>query len=338
MRGGWFPTKRTDAATERSAAPRARWLRWLKSLIGLGVIGLSLRYVVLQVSRALAAAPLDTFNLDVRFVLAALGLMVICLGLGAWSWRLVLLALGHPLPLSVCARIHTTANLAKYIPGYAWQLLGKGYLTRREGVPTGVAACAVAVEMGCLLLTDALVALLFMPRQAVIPYVGTLSTPLRLILLGAALLLAGGLPPLLRWIAATKLAARLHWAAHVERLAPLWAALAVITLGWVLLSLSFSCILRALYPTLSLSGWLLGVYAFSLAFLVSFLVIFVPAGLGVRESALILILGTQLPDSVISVAVVLSRPVLIVSEVLGLALAWAWFAPKRHNRSIAQKK
>jgi len=336
--GGWFPIKQTDAAAERPTSPVTRWLRWLKGLLGLGVIGLSLRYVVLQMSRALAAAPLHTLNLDVRFVLTAVGLMVICLALGAWSWRLILLALGYSLPLSTCACIHTTANLAKYIPGYAWQLLGKGYLTRREGMPTGVVACGVAVEMGCLLLTDTLVALLFMPQRAAIPYLGTLSAPLRLTFLGTAILLAGGLPLLLRRIAESKLAARLRWAAHVERLTPLWIALAVITLGWVLLSLSFACILRALYPMLSLSGWLLGIHAFSLAFLVSFLVIFVPAGLGVREGALILILGAQLPENVISVASVLSRPVLIVSEVLGLALAWAWFVLKRHKRSITQRK
>ena len=92
-------------------------------------------------------------------------------------------------------------------------------------MPTGVAASAVALELGCSLLTDAILALLFMPPAAEIPLLGPLSAALRMGLLALLLGLATALPLLLRALSHTRLAARLHWNAHVERLLPLWGAL-----------------------------------------------------------------------------------------------------------------
>lgn len=68
--------------------------------------------------------------------------------LSAAFWGRMVQELGGPrLSISRAATVYFASNLGRYIPGKVWQLAGLAYLARREGVPSSTAtAAAVLVQ------------------------------------------------------------------------------------------------------------------------------------------------------------------------------------------------
>ena len=233
--------------------------------------------------------------------------------------------------------VHTASNLAKYVPGYAWQLMGKAYLTHRERVPGTVIALALGIEFGGLLATAILVASLAMPAGAELPLIGVVPPWARIALaaiLGLFLLL---LPRLLTAWGRYASHRKLLGAGIQVRASSLWAAIAVMLLAWIPFGLGLGCTVQSLRP-LKVDELLIVLYALTSSFVVSFLAIFVPGGIGVREGMMVYVLGPTMSGGLATVIAVLSRLILILSEVLAFGLTWGW-RTLRHsdNRSITQR-
>jgi hypothetical protein len=303
-------------------------------LLGAALVALCLYYLGRRLVEGLQDVPLRSLHAEPWPIVASVALTVLCVGLGGWGWQLVLAALGFPLALERCLAIQTTSNLAKYVPGYAWQLLGKGYLTRREGVPTGVTAYAVLLEMAALLLTGVAVALTAMPSAASLPGIGTLAPGLRAVLACAAWACVALWPLALARLGRWRSCPR--WIASLVRPGMLWGALGVLVLSWLLFGVAFGCLVRAFQP-LTPADWRLSLYSLTASFLVSLVTLFVPAGLGVRESVMAATLGARLPGGLPVVVALLSRLALTVSELAAFALSRLWLWLTLHNRSITRK-
>lgn len=316
----------------RPALRRPRWLRFVGTVLGVALVALSLYYLGNSLANGLRQAPLRGLRPAAGPLIVSSVLTVLCVGLGGWAWRLLLLSLGYPLPLRRCVAVQTSSNLAKYVPGYAWQLLGKGYLTRREGVPTGVVAYALLLELGALLLTGVAVALAVLPAGLALPGVGEIGRGLQ----AGAALLAWALVALLPLVLKRLGALRWRWIAPLQRPAALWAAQGVLVLSWLLFGIAFGWLVRAFEP-LSPGDWALSVFSLVASFLVSLLTLFVPAGLGVRESVMAATLGARLPGGLPVVVALLSRVVLTISELASFGLARLWLLLARDNASITRK-
>lgn len=73
-----------------------------------------------------------------------------------WSW--IVRDLGGPtLPLLTSARIFLVANLGRYIPGKIWQIAGLAYLAKSEGIPVTVATGAAILGQGVALVAATLI-------------------------------------------------------------------------------------------------------------------------------------------------------------------------------------
>ena len=102
------------------------------------------------------------------------------------------------------------------------------------------------------------------------------------------------------------------------------AMLACYTLNWLLLGSSFALLGQALSPAplpLDHLGLLVG--AFAVAWNVSLFAFFFPAGLGVREAALLLLLGASFPAGWPAVLALVARLWFTVGELLAFAAASA---------------
>ena len=318
------------------SASRPPWLKVVGRILGAAIVAVCLYYLGRRLVDGVRQVPLSTLKPQTWPLMVSLALTIICVGLGGWSWRLVLRAFGHVLSLRSCLIIQTTSNLAKYVPGYAWQLLGKGYLTRREGVPTGVVAYAALLELGLLLLTGVAVSLSVMPSNMALPGIGALSASVRTLLAVAAWLLAAAMPLVLKSVGRWQ--RRWHWIVPVVQPAALWGSLSALTLSWLLFGVAFGYLARAFQP-LTVADWLLSIYALVTSFLVSLIALFVPAGLGVRESIMTATLGDSLPGGLSVVVALLSRLSLTASELVAFVLARLWLSIARHhdNESITRK-
>lgn len=322
----------------RSGGGRLDWLRVARAVAALVVIGASVYYLARVAGQSGEHLEWGALRLEAGPLAISLGLTVFCVGLGGWAWQLILAGLGYALSLDACLAIQTTSNLAKYVPGYAWQVLGKAYLTRRADVPTRSVALALALEFGGLLLTGLLVALAFMPAHASLPGLGRLPVGWRAALGATLLAILLILPRLLRiWRArATRPGAQCAIGVGA-RPTRVWGGLAVMLVAWVLFGVAFGQIIGTLHPA-SRGEWPLSIYSLTVSFVVSLLAVFVPGGIGLREGIMTYVLSVRLPTGVALAAAVLSRLILVLSELIAFGAVRAWHAVQgRCKRSITPK-
>ena len=74
------------------------------------------------------------------------------------SWRGVLKGLGYRLPVAASARIWASSELARYIPGTIWQMVGRAFLARPYGLPMTTCSISQVLELVLLLLANIIVA------------------------------------------------------------------------------------------------------------------------------------------------------------------------------------
>jgi hypothetical protein len=286
------------------------------------VIAASLYFIGQRIATDLGQQDWRALQLRPLGLVVSLALTLLCILAGGWAWQLILSGLGYGLPLRTCLRIHCLANLAKYVPGYAWQLMGKAYLTRQQGVPAAVVGVGLVLEMCGLLATALLAGLLFWPSRMTLPLLSGISSLHRL-LLALALVLGLALTPALlgAW---GRLAARRHWwgAASTARSSTLWYAFAVMLAAWCLFGLGLAASIAAVMP-LTPAITQQAIHALAFSFVVSLLVVFVPGGIGVREGMLVLLLDGALSPGLAGLVAIASRLVLMVGEVLAAGLVMA---------------
>jgi hypothetical protein len=258
----------------------------------------------------------------------ALGIAAGCGVLGGWLWQLALASLGLRLGFRECLSIQATSNLAKYLPGYAWQQVGKGYLTQRAVHAGGRVGLALLVEFGALVGTAGVLAFAAMPAGTVWPWVGAPPTGVRVLAGGGlALVLVLGAP--LGRLALRRVArARPAWVVASLRPAPFYGLLGAALLSWLLFGVSYALTVGALHP-LPLADWPLALHTLTLSFVVSLLTPFVPGGIGVREGLMAYLLAARLPGGAAALAAVLSRLVVIAGELSSLGISRAWEAIHR---------
>lgn len=196
-------------------------------------------------------------------------------------WGRIVGDLGGPaLPVGESVRLFMVANLGRYIPGKVWQIAGLAALARRRGVPAGTATGAAVLGQGIALVSATLVglgALLGGPervRQWGVPGAAV-------VVLGTAIFL---LPPVFRW--AMGVWFRLARQTVPDGLGSVHAVrwLVLYTLNWILYAFSF----WVLAASLGHRGDIIPVAsAFAAAYVLGYMAIFAPAGVGVREGFLV---------------------------------------------------
>jgi uncharacterized membrane protein YbhN (UPF0104 family) len=263
-------------------------------------------------SQVLAAGPKISYWL----ILLSLVITMICTFLGGWEWKLLLAGLGYDLEARKGLKIHLMANIAKYAPGYAWQVIGKAYLCEKATIPRKYTATSIALEIVFILSTGSLIVLLTLPATHLVE----MSPAMVLGIYGLALVMGGiiflGLPLSSRWWTRFLGAENLHrvkwWLLSLAGLA--------IFLTWLLLGSGFCLLTAALYP-FQVGQVPSLLFALTSSYLISLLIIFVPTGIGVRESALTFLLSVWMPPPIAALMAILTRLVLVVGEVIGFVIA-----------------
>jgi len=315
--------------TKVTAVTRGRWwrrgwgraLRWTLQLV---LTVLVTWIIISQVGVTLdEALTLDRALPAVQWWMVATSalLLLACFGITARLWGRMVAELGAPDPGWIGAnRIVLSANLGRYLPGKVWQVAGLAVLSRREGIPVSLGVSAGVLGQAFHLVGAAVVgaaALGALDGMALGVWVGFGAL--------AVFVVATALPSLLR--GAFRLifrVARLDPAsapAPDPLFGPRWVVLH--TLVWCGYGVAFAVLVRGL----GLDGGTFALAAsFSAAYLLGYLAIFAPAGIGVREGVLIALLRPSLGAAAVGVAV-LARVWMTLVELLpaGLFALWAIF-------------
>ncbi len=247
-------------------------------------------------------------------------LYLVGLSLSAFYWRRLLGHLDKTPPLAPSLRAYYLGHLGKYLPGKAWALLLRTNLARSQGIPTGLATLTAFYEVLTTMAGGTLVAALLFVVLGADEGAGLNAETLRhllwmeqpgeggvqrsVVVLLSALLFVAFLvplhPPIFNRLAhRMSLPFRERDAEQLPRIrfAYLLEGLVLTSLGWLLLGISFAAALRGIvgadWPLLDVRTARLPAIM-GLAYVIGFVVLIAPGGLGVREFVLTLLLTPEL--------------------------------------------
>jgi uncharacterized membrane protein YbhN (UPF0104 family) len=231
-------------------------------------------------------------------------------------WRAVLADLGGRLPVTAGARVFFLGQLGKYLPGSLWPVMAQMELGRDHQVPERASGVAVGVFLLVVVGTGLAVA------AAVAPLLGPEALHAYWWLLAALpLAVAALVPPVLNRLLA--LAVRL--ARRPPLPAPLSTGGLLRAAGWAVASwLAYGLHVWVLAGQLGAGGPLLlarATGASAAAWCAGLLLLVVPAEAGVREAALVLLLGGALTRPQATVVAVTSRLLFVVGDLGWSAVA-----------------
>ena len=254
------------------------WLRRVSIVLAVVVIAFYVREVARQWGgvRALGARiTVDwvTLLLSGVVVLASYAVLI-------ETWRRTVIAWGERLGWREAARIWFVSNLGKYVPGKVWQIGAMGVLAQQAGV-SPVAAVGSSLVVNLVNIVAACLVVLVAGTQ-VVALAGRWFGPL----VAVASIGALATPWLLPWLLAA--ARRLTGKELPDPKVPpsaIVVALVGCTIGWVLYGVAFRLLAVALFGhAAGNSASYIAVFTFS--YLIGYLWLPAPGGLGARESVL----------------------------------------------------
>lgn len=233
-----------------------------------------------------------------------------------YLWGRIVRGLGGPsLPAPVSIRLFMVANLGRYVPGKVWQIAGLVAMARRRGVSAATATAAAVLSQGIGLASATVIGLWSLWTVA---DGEAWRWALPAVVLGG---LAVGLAPpvfqavLALWfrLARTEKPEGVRSGNAIE-----WLALGLGT--WVAYSGAFFL----LVASLGLDARLVpSASAFAAAYVLGYVMVFAPAGLGVREGFLVALMAPQVGAGVAGAVAVIARLWTTVIEVVPSGVFWA---------------
>jgi uncharacterized membrane protein YbhN (UPF0104 family) len=343
----------------RRAWPIIKALLWLLILYLIGR----------QFARDLERPELAQRSLHVGWLLLSGLLYVLGLALSALYWYRLLGHLGARPPLGAALRSYYIGHLGKYLPGKAWALFLRTSLVRPYGVSAGMAALTSFYEVLTTMAGGVLVAAVLFAVLGADAGAGLNAETLRhllwmeqpgeggvqrsVVVLVSLLLLGAFLVPL-HPAFFNRLARRMTnpFAAtpnlnHAQNIRTVYLleGLAITAVGWLILGASFAATLRGIvgaeWPLFDVRMARLPAIM-GLSYVIGFVVVLAPGGLGVREFMLTLLLTPELVGvqgmgiddarSTVVLAVLVLRLVWTAAEMLA-ALVCRLTGPAAANRS-----
>lgn len=297
----------TDAPPSRARAKVA------SGAVGLVVAVLAAAFVARTLLRDREAIGDALEQAQPGWVLLGGGLAIVGMTAIAVPWRRALQLLGGDLPYGQVVARYYVGEIGKYLPGGVWPILGRGELARRHGVGRAAAYGSVALSLVALYLAAMFVVVAGLPAllagdDGTGPIGVVLLLPLGVLALHPRALAAG-----LRLV---ERAAR----RRVDLTLPAWrqsiALVGRYVPAWLAIGGATAAVARALDPgadvvqvgTAAVLSWVIG-----------FVLVPVPGGVGVREAAFVAAAGSLDPGIAAATAVA-ARAVFVGVDAAGAAL------------------
>lgn len=314
-------------------ANRSQWLARLKPVGQWLIVALVLfflgRVLVLQWNEVKAVE----WKVDVPVLAGSYALLgLVWLALVA-NWRWLMERMGASLGFGASWRIWFLSNIVRYIPGNVWQFLGMVYLCRQEGIAAATTLASivlyqvVSVASGLALAGGVYLVVGQMGRASkplgarapVLPWEFPVWGLVGVVVLAVVVCY----PPLMNWV--------LRQIFRLLRREPVQIQLAVGDVArfffhrlgiWILQGLAFAMFVRSVYPV-DLVDLPVIAASFVVSWVIGFMSLLTPSGLGVREAVQAGLLALIVPLPVAVALAVLSRIWLIIGEVVAAGIGLA---------------
>lgn len=317
----------------RSTSTRARVFSGLRILLALLVVAA----VTVAVAKNWREVSADIGRIEAgTFALAA---VLVCLPpiFTVLGWRVLMADLGSPLHVAPAGGIFFVGQLGKYVPGAVWSIVAQAEIGARLHIPRKrsavVAFVTVAMAAICGLIVGAPAVPLLITRDDSAARTGwalLLAVPLLAVVLW---------PPLLNWGISTVLRVlrREQLEHRLSGRAVLTASILFIG-AWVSSGLHVLVLARATGSDYETGQLLLAsLSGFALASSIAMFSVVLPAGVGVREGVLVLILAPVTSTSAATAVVVISRFLTVAADVVFALGGWL-YARSHHLVTSAEER
>jgi glycosyltransferase 2 family protein len=309
-----------DAARRNTLLRAAGWI----------LAGVVLVRVGLQLSDGLRK--LSGLEIHPRWALVALSgaVFLVAHAVLVQTWRSVLSCWGEHLPFWSAARVWSVSNLGRYLPGKIWQIGAMGAMARELNVSPVAAAGSALLGTLVNVLAGFVVALI--SGRALLSSATEGVGPLRLLIIlaaSAALILAPVIVPRLAPIFSRVLKRPVE--ATLPPRAVIYSLIGNV-IAWLIYGAAFEIF------CIGMLGHATGVYsaylaAYTLSYLIGYIFLFAPAGVGFRETAMLEILkraGLALAPEA-ALVTLSSRIWLTLLEVTPAVVFWAHHRARRRS-------
>lgn len=232
-------------------------------------------------------------------------------------WRAILRSLGGHLTYRSAVQVWFLSNIIRYIPGNIWQFLGMAELAAESGVARLLTLTSIALHQVISTASGLAVAAALLAATGQGAGFDRLRPLLWFAPLGLLLLQPALIERVLNWLLA-------RFGRPPVRVTLTWRQVWLLAGGyavfWLMQGLSFAALVHGLTGGDAPAAFYL-VATWVGAYLIGFLSLLTPSGLGVREGALVLLLSPLLPGAVAAVVAIVARLWMVVVEFLAAGVA-----------------
>ncbi len=287
------------------------------------IIILSLGFMAMMVMKLWPQLQKLDFELQAMPTAISLLLLIILFILDAYGWLHILSSLDHFPSTLPSIRIWLLSSVARYLPGGIWSYVSRAEMTHKQGVDLPSISVALYLE------TILLAASSFVVGLPALIIAGGFQLHWWYVLLFSCLTLLIFQPACLRQL--QRLPGRVGKSFIAVSLPTFYQMIklyAYYVFFWCLFGAAFVVFVNMFHP-LSVQYWLPVGSCIALSFFAGFVMVFVPGGIGIRESVLYFLLEPLISAPGALLVSVGSRIWIMTGEALSLALAEALFQRQR---------
>jgi hypothetical protein len=309
--------------SDRESSPRGR----LKKVVRLVALLVALVFMAALLASQWQALQSYQWQFRPMWLIPSFALLAAAWLLELSVWRFLLAGLGGRLRWQRAAQTWFLSTIVRYIPGNIWQFLGMAELAADDGVSRVATFASIGVHQ----VLGTLVGFVLAATYFALAGQDAWPETLRALLWLAPLLLILCSPPILR--------RSLNWLLRLLKRPPIdvtltWGQVGAAMLGyagvWLLMGSGFAFLAGSITP-ITPAQFAALVAAWAAAYVIGYLSLLTPSGLGVRELVMIVLLTPLFPAPVPTVIALAARVWMVFVEIGGAA--WALVARSRDRRA-----
>lgn len=260
---------------------------------------------------------LDFQKLNYFYIFLSLGFFALAWIEAALSWGYITKKLQSPMGFKSSVKLWSWSQAARYIPGSVWQVFGRIYMSQKKGLSKGKTLASIAIETSNLIISSLIIFALTLPFW---PRLASFKSYFPYLIIAASIF--AFLHPrvfnsvtnfFVHRIDKKEKTASYQLLEIIKMLIPYLGFWLIFGIGFYFLALSFKPLTILFLPVTT------GI--FSLSWIVGFLFVIAPGGLGAREVVIVYFLGLFIGQPLAIILAILSRVLMIIAELLVLAIS-----------------
>lgn len=265
----------------------------------------------------------DLLNINPYFVIFSYFLLFPSFFFYTFAWQLIMKELERNIKISFfdCLGIVTVSNLGKYVPGKVWFALSRIDLTKKFGFSEKKIFLGILLESFYLFLGALFYFIIFFLKKYFL-----------LVILFLLIIVATDLFKLI-----FNFFLKILKKEEVDFSFPIEKSIIILflfILCWFFQGIAFFLLIKSFYPEVNINNLfsLIGIYA--LSWMLGFIILIAPGGLGVREASILLFLKRLFPVGIASLIALTSRIWITIHEILNFLIFGLIFLTKIRKRDI----